>query len=253
MKSKYIEQYEALEKNHWWWIARRRIIRSILRQQFQTQPEIPRLLDIGCGAGVQLSLLKDFEVVGVEPDPVLAQRARINSGAEIINASLPLSSISLREFDVILMLDVLEHLTDDLGALQSVKRYLKPTGFMILNVPAGPRLWSIHDVVNEHKRRYTRAHLKKLLQSADLMIQKIHYWGSFLVPAAYWQRRGDVSIEEYRVSVPSPLIAGILSRISFLDYLMNAHICSVTGLSVLAVAKQKLAATGYSPISEERR
>jgi SAM-dependent methyltransferase len=239
VKSNYVDQYEDLEKRHWWWLARQKIITSILKRLSKEYDRRPMLLDIGCGAGIQLGLIQNFDSVGIEPSPVLAERARINTGAKILNTPLPLEPGSLPMFDCVLMHDVLEHIDNDREALQSVLQFVSPSGFIIVNVPAHPWLWSIHDVVNEHKRRYTRRDLIRLLESADLQIEKVQYWGSFLVPAAFLQRRRHGDPNNYRVSIPSPAVCQAMSRLLTVDFMVNSYLPSWTGLSLLSIARKK--------------
>jgi SAM-dependent methyltransferase len=238
VQSQYVLQYESLERDHWWWIARREIIVSILKKLSAPLQERARLLDVGCGTGMQLKALREFDATGVEPNPLLAERARRNTGAPILNEGLPLKGFTNSDFDFILLLDVLEHLEDDLGGLQSAIASLKPGGFVIINVPAHSWLWTRHDEVNEHKRRYTRKQLHQLLHSAQLQICQIQFWGSLLVPAALLRGKNSKSADDYHVSIPGPPVAQILRTVLKFDYVLNKYLPSFTGLSLLAVARK---------------
>ena len=239
MQSQYVLQYEELEKFHWWWIARREIVHSMVMQLANGSGAKKRLLDVGCGAGMQLSVMQNFEKVGLEPNQTLAKRAESNTGAPILNETLPLNP-SHREtpFDFVLLLDVLEHLEEDVAGLRSVVAALKPDGYVIINVPAHPWLWTVHDEVNEHKRRYTRQKLIDTMNGAGLQIQFLKFWGSFLVPAALLRTRKPGSAQKYQVSIPGPSIAKILSGLLKVDFWINKYLPSFTGLSLLAVGRK---------------
>lgn len=238
MQSQYVLQYENLEKHHWWWIARREIVCVILSKLATRGEQRPRVLDIGCGAGMQLSILDGFDAVGVEPNPILAERARANTSAEILNEGLPIHPSSLNTpFDFILLLDVLEHLDHDVEGLRSAMMALKPGGFVIVNVPAHPWLWSVHDDMNEHKRRYTRKQLSQVLEDAGLHLESIQFWGSILVPAAFLRGR-KATKKDYLVNIPSGPIAQILRSVLKVDFFLNKYLLSFAGLSLLAVGRK---------------
>jgi SAM-dependent methyltransferase len=90
MRAEYAGGYERLERDHWWWLARRSILRRELDRLYPAgRRPAPSLLDIGCGAGLNLAALKGrFECAGVEPCLVLAEAARRNTGLEIVSAEL---------------------------------------------------------------------------------------------------------------------------------------------------------------------
>lgn len=242
MNSEYVADYEHLEKQHWWWVARREIILSILKKLRQREHHDRKssLLDVGCGAGINLAFLRDeFDCIGVEPDPVLVEKARSNSGVPVYEGVLPSALPSFdRKFDYIMLLDVLEHIDDDLAALKSVALLLAPGGRIIINVPALPFLWSVHDEVNQHKRRYVMKELQRLISGAGLGVSFIRYWGSLPVPLAYLERRtmwSGAKKEAYRVQTPSSRVNKLLQRILSLEYSLTSSFKVPFGLSLIAI------------------
>src|SRR5262249_17401833 len=136
--------------------------------------QIQRILDVGCGDGLLFDRLREFgHVEGIEPD------ASVVSGrhaSRIQVAPLDERFAVERPFDVVLMLDVLEHIRNDELALRVAARAVRPGGRLLLTVPALPWLWSQHDVVCAHYRRYTRQSLRDLLQCAGFIVEELRYF-----------------------------------------------------------------------------
>src|SRR6185312_16486006 len=112
----------------------------------------------GCGSGGNLPMLAEFgEVSAFELDEAQLQRARERGIGTIARGSIPDAlPFEGQRFDLVVMLDVLEHLEDDHAGLAAVLTRLAPGGFFLATVPAFPMLWSSHDVSHHHFRRYSR-------------------------------------------------------------------------------------------------
>lgn len=186
------EQISAVEDRHWWFTARREIIQSLISE---IAADGAAVLDIGCGTGFMLeALVPRYDAWGLEPDAQVRARVR-PSVRDRVHAGHTddLGALGSRRFDVVLLLDVLEHVEDDLGALTSAQAALAPGGKMILTVPADPTLWSDHDERNGHYRRYTEASLRALLVSAGLTSTLCTHFNSRLYPLARLHRRRGAS------------------------------------------------------------
>jgi SAM-dependent methyltransferase len=184
------EQYDRLaylEDRSWWFRLKREIVfdwlARELRQSGRTAP--PRVLDLGCGAGGTLTRLPlSARTVGLEYDAEEVREAGRRGAKRLVRASaleIPMRSGSM---DAILMLDVLEHLEDDRGALSEVYRVLAPGGFLLATVPAHPFLWSPHDEAFHHERRYRRAELVNRLSSAGFGLSRLSYAFATVFPLA---------------------------------------------------------------------
>jgi SAM-dependent methyltransferase len=139
-------------------------------------PERPRILDVGCGTGANLELLSEFGAAeGVDVSPQAIEFCRLR-GLEHVSLGaaerLPNEDAS---FDLVTALDVVEHLDDDVGGLKEMRRVLRPDGRLLLFVPAFMFLWGVQDDVSNHRRRYTRAGLRRAVEAAGFYVERLTY------------------------------------------------------------------------------
>ena len=251
MKKKVIEIYEQREKNHFWYQARRNILWSILNKgenEIEASTEsrkIKSIIEIGCGAGINLrGLSKEYTCIGIEPDPFLAKRAQENNeGMNIYKDGLPSDFHYLnRKFDYILLLDVLEHINDDYAALRSLSPVLAKHGKIIINVPAHPWMWSAHDKVAKHHRRYTKKNLISILEQSNLEVLSIRYWGAWPLLSAFFARKILVNKnvdDDYTLSSNTPACNTLARHLLISEFNITKHIPIPFGLSLLVVATAK--------------
>jgi SAM-dependent methyltransferase len=187
MKKDFAKQYGNLEQWHWWFRGRRRIIESILHRELGTQAVSRRILSVGCGPAEGLMWLMPFagkngRVFGLDIEPLHARGVEGTLG--FVVGSLGDAPLKNASFDVVLALDVLEHMDDDHNSLLEAVRLVKPGGLLLITVPALPSLWGGQDVVSEHRRRYTRRTLKQLFDDVQIAGYRIKYFNSILFPLA---------------------------------------------------------------------
>jgi SAM-dependent methyltransferase len=171
------------EGEHWWFSARRQILETLIGRLLGGRPA-PRLLEIGCGTGGNLPMLQGFGAVeAVEYDAEARAVAERKSGIRIGACALPdRLDVTDRSFDLVLLLDVLEHVEDDVGALRAARSKLTAEGRLLITVPALPWLWSAHDNAHQHFRRYTRTTLRRSARSAGLNVLACGYFNTLLFP-----------------------------------------------------------------------
>lgn len=179
----------AIEGRHWWFVARRRIIAHLI-ERFIRPREGAAVLEAGCGTGGNLALLAGYgSLSAFEFDDEARALANARGVCVAVRGALPDGAIDVAApFDLIAMLDVLEHIDDDRASLVRLGGMLANDGRLLLTVPALPALWSNHDVLHHHKRRYTRAGLRALVEAAGLTVEHIGYFNSLLLPLAAAQR-----------------------------------------------------------------
>ena len=187
----YREFAELYEARHWWFVGRRRIVGSLLQDRLGTRRDL-RILDVGCGTGGMLPLLAAHgRVTGIDPAPAAIHYAkqRYEGTAELLEVDFPHELPPGRNYDLVTLFDVLEHLDDDAGALLAVASLLRPGGLLLITVPALSSLWSPHDVINQHRRRYTRGELRQRVEGAGFLLERLSYFNSLLFPAVFSARQ----------------------------------------------------------------
>jgi SAM-dependent methyltransferase len=192
LETELFGRFFEVEDRHWWFVGRRRIVLDQLgrclasRDRARPFPAAAcrRVLDIGCGTGGVLAHLGPFgRAYGIDPSSEAAGYCR-KRGVEMSLASgldLPFPD---QTFDAVLALDVIEHVDDDVGMLREARRVLRPGGVAVLTVPALPWLWSSHDDVNHHRRRYLRRTLEQAVRAGGLKPVKVSYYNALLLPLA---------------------------------------------------------------------
>jgi SAM-dependent methyltransferase len=131
-----------------------------------------------------IELARHGTVTGVELSPTSVRLARERGIGEVIEGSVLEMPFSADSFDLAVSLDVIEHLEDDLAALREMRRTVTPGGSLLVTVPAYPWLWSGHDEINHHHRRYTRRSLEQVAERAGWEQVRTTYFNSLLLPAA---------------------------------------------------------------------
>ena len=183
MDCDYELQTHGAEDRHWWYRGRRTVLERVIAGL--TLPAGARILDAGCGSGRNMvELARHGSVTGVELSRPSVELARARESGEVLEGSvleLPFESDS---FELVVSLDVIEHLEDDLGALRELHRVVAPGGALLVTVPAYPWLWSGHDEINHHYRRYTRRSLQSVARAGGWEQARTTYFNSLLLPVA---------------------------------------------------------------------
>ena len=182
MDSAYVPVHAEEDREHWWFRGRLAVILAVLDRRLPRRRL--RLVELGCGSGGVLAALGRYgETIGVEVDDVLRGIA-VARGLNVLAGALPdRLPVDPGSADVVLLLDVLEHLEADQAALEAARKLLAPGGLLVVTVPAYRWLWSAHDVVLGHRRRYTRAELRGLVTRAGFTLDRVTYFNTLLLPA----------------------------------------------------------------------
>jgi len=180
-----------VEDDHWWYRGRRRVLDRVIGSL--DLPPGAQILDAGCGSGRNmLELARLGEVTGIELSPASVAVARARDVGEVIEGSVEELPFEDDSFDFAVCLDVIEHLDRDRQTLRELRRVIRPGGRLLITVPAYPSLWSSHDVVNHHRRRYTRASLLAAASESGWEATRTTHFNALLLPAAmayrWWER-----------------------------------------------------------------
>jgi SAM-dependent methyltransferase len=236
------QQMAELDDRHWWYRARRRILADLIRREARP-PANARILEIGCGTGHNLAMLGEFgHVDGVELDDEARALSEKRLGRKVMSSPLPeLAEVSDRHYDLIGAFDVIEHIEDDAAALASIATKLKSGGKFVMAVPAHQWMWSAHDVVNHHKRRYSRRALKALIDGSPLRLEKIGYFNSLLFPLAVAERAASKlrGKENADVALPPAPLNAALETVFRVERYFVGRLPLPVGLSLFAVASAK--------------
>jgi len=202
----YSAYYRQLYENHWWFRMRERWVLQVLRQNCPANGW-GSILDVGCGDGLLFDRLMEFgDVEGIETsreivDPANPQFQKIHIGP------FDDSFRPGKQYSLILLLDVLEHIPDPGAALRRCESLLKPGGSLVVTVPAFNVVWTNHDVLNHHMTRYRRATLLPLLQKAGFKIEDSAYWFQWTFPVKLAQRFTEKLFRLRPASPKTPLLA----------------------------------------------
>jgi SAM-dependent methyltransferase len=231
------------EERHWWYRGRRRVLDRVISAL--GLPAGARILDAGCGSGRNMVELARYgRVSGVELSPLSVEVARGRGVGQVVAGSITKMPLATDSFDLAVCLDVIEHLDDDRGALRELRRVVAPGGVLVVTVPAYQWLWSRHDTLNQHHRRYSRSTLLAAAADSGWCCERTTYFNSLLLPVAIALR----SLERVRApstesSVDLWVPPGPLNRL--LQQPMNLEAAIIrrnghslpAGLSLLAVLR----------------
>ena len=172
----------ALEETHWWFVARRSILEQVIGKL--SLPKSAEIFEVGCGTGGNLAMLADHgRVYAMELDEtarIFASNLKLGEvRAGCLPDALPFPE---RQFDLIVLLDVLEHVEEDTASLQALAAKLKPSGWLLITVPAYAWLWSKQDVMLHHKRRYLLRNLHQIVSYAGYKVHFVSYFNFVLFP-----------------------------------------------------------------------
>jgi len=182
MESAYYRAYAELERTHWWFLARNELLLREVRRLLKGVLS-PRIVNVGCGTGRTSELLATVgEVHSVEYDPECARYAAETTGLPVVQGDVTQLAAPSEAYDLVCAFDVIEHVENDALAMAELHRVCRSGGFLLLSVPACPFLWSHHDEINHHHRRYTRETFAAVLANAPGDLQRLTYFNTLLFP-----------------------------------------------------------------------
>jgi SAM-dependent methyltransferase len=233
------ETMAELDQRHWWYRARREVIAALIRRTVKP-PANARILEIGCGTGHNLAMLGQFgDVDALELDEQARAVAEQRLGKRVMSAPLPeIEGVADAYYDIVGAFDVIEHIDDDDAALTSIAAKIRCGGKLVMTVPAHQWMWSAHDVVNHHKRRYSKGALKRLVEGSPLRLERIGYFNSLLFPVAVAERMASKARgkDEADLTLPPAPLNAALERAFATERHLIGRVPLPPGLSLFAVA-----------------
>ena len=245
MDQKFYQEYYKLEREGWWFKARLSILENYC-QAIITNPDM-KILNVGAATGATSEMLSKYgKVTSLEYDEFCCKFLKEKTGIEAINASLTELPFENNSYDIICALDVIEHIENDNKAVEEIYRVLKPKGKYFITVPAFQSLWSNHDVVNHHFRRYKKKQLNKLIENTNLKIDHSTYFNFWLfIPISITRfilnniprkKDSNLSGSDNEILQSSNIINRILYRIFHSEkFLLRINIKFPFGISILTI------------------
>ena len=240
------QDFYNLEEKHWWFLGRRRIVFSLLKQYLPNKNQL-RILDVGCGAGATLKELQKYgHATGVDVSEEAVKFCKLRGCQDVHKINKQGLFFEDGMFDVVTALDVIEHISDDCATLSEYYRVTKEEGILVVTVPAYNFLWGAHDELNDHKRRYTAKELKNKVEKAGFSVKKLTYFNTFLFPFVLLIRMGQrvTKIINGRYKPASDLklyhsdINDLLKTVFFFENRLLKEYNFLYGVSLLCVAKK---------------
>jgi len=233
------------ERDHWWFVGRRKLFAGLIRQLGVTE-DAP-VLDIGTSSGTNLRLLRDLgfsDVTGLDfsEDAIrFCAQAGLGTVRQGDITAMPFES---DQFSLVLATDIIEHVDDDLRALREVARVLKPGHTVLITVPAFPSLWGFQDDVSLHKRRYRMKPLLDRIRAAGL-VPRTSFHFNYLLFGPIWSARRLMKVWRHRFHSESelnnPMMNRILTTVFDLDVRLAPKLAPPFGVSILVTAEKPLA------------
>jgi SAM-dependent methyltransferase len=242
MENELFEEMYKVESEHWWFVARRKIVESIIKSL--KLDKNASILDAGCGNGDNLLFLSKYgDVVAMERDINALEKAASRGVGKVLQGELPgnIHADISKENDLLVFLDVLEHIEDDASSLKILSKYIKDDGSLVLTVPAYQFLWTKHDEQHHHKRRYTVNRLRQLMESNGWKVSYISYFNTLLFPLALLDRIKEKilpSKESEGLNMPPDLINKFFEKIFSFESRLLGRIVFPFGLSILVIANK---------------
>ena len=254
MEQQFYEEYARIQDVHWWFVARRRILAAVLRRRLGPAGDANRrILDVGCGTGANLEMLDRFgRVIGVDMESGAVELCR-ERGWDVRQSEGARLPFGDGEFDLVTLLDVIEHVADDREILGEARRVLAPGGSIVVTVPAYQWMWGAQDEISHHHRRYTRRRLIEAFDRSGLRLVRATYFNAILfapIAAIRLLRRlvpGPSAPRSDFEDTPPGRVNALLTRAFTWEASIVPRVQLPFGVSLLAVVELPTGSAAPSP------
>lgn len=240
MEASVYAQEAIVEATHWWFVGRRKLFTNELAQAGVSNDA--RVLDIGTSTGTNLRMLRELRyqhVTGLDSSQDAIRFCEEKGLGPVRRGDVCAMPFADESFDLVLATDIVEHVDDDIRAVQEIARVLAPGGTVLITVPAFESLWGLQDKVAQHKRRYTRKMLAQIIAGAPLQVTRCYYF-NYLLFAPIWLARKLIWLLNIQLESEAQVNTGALNRILSLVFKLDIRTASMIhppfGVSILAIA-----------------
>lgn len=241
MESATYAAESQIEQTHWWFVGRRRLFRAHIESL--GLPANAALLDVGTSTGTNLRLLKEMGFTnyrGLDPSAEAIRWCAEKGLGAVEQGTVAAIPFPDATFDLVVATDIIEHVDDDVGALTEIARVLKPSGALLVTVPAFPSLWGHQDEVAHHKRRYRAHELLDRIARGGLSCRESYHF-NFLLFIPIWLARNLIRMLGIRLDseaqVNTPALNAILKAVFAADVALARVLRPSFGVSILAIAR----------------
>lgn len=230
--------------SHWWYVARRNLVLEALKKEFPGMRDL-MILDVASACGDNFSSYRSYgSIFGLDISWHAICYSKNKNISTIVQADAGCIPYKTGSFDLVLALDILEHLQDDTVSLREISRVLKRNGKLVFNVPACMALFSYHDEAFEHVRRYRINELRQKMSYACLQIINISHWSCFIFLPVYLHRKlrraagtdPAMAASDFHTRLPSVIEWGLAQLSKLERKMIQRNINLPFGVSIFGVA-----------------
>lgn len=178
--------FEIAGTDHFWMRWRFNLVKRLINKYYNHDEKT--ILEIGCGSATVMQQIeknfRDIKIDGCDLNEFALNQNKGIKGKLMVYNIYDKNPDLINNYNMVLLLDVIEHIDDHVDFLTVATEYVKPGGLVMVNVPAYEHLFSNYDVEAGHKRRYTKKTLTQTFEAAGLEPLSTQYWGSLLYPVA---------------------------------------------------------------------
>ena len=230
-----------IEQDHWWFVGRRYLFCTMIEKL--NLPKNAVILDVGSSSGTNLRMLKEMGFThykGLDFSEESKRFCAEKGLGEVMLADIQKDDLPESTYDLILATDVLEHLSEDLGALERIQRSLKPGGHVLITVPCFQSLWGPQDILAQHLRRYKLSQVLTMVGQAGLIAKKSFYFNYFLFLPIWLARKILLKAQKIQNenTLNSPIINSILKLIFKIDCWSSPLLRPPFGVSAFVMAQK---------------
>lgn len=223
-------------EHSWWYVGRQAVVTGLMKRFCVDLTKDIRMLDVGAGFGSMWETLSSFGTVDAFEPEIRLHEVLQKRGYHSLFLSWKDVARSKEQYDVVGAFDVVEHSAKEAEILSHMFQSVRPGGYAIVSVPAYQWLWSHHDEINNHHRRYTASSLTHALSCAGFEVVYCSYWNTILFPLAVvarmFNKSGGSAFSD------KGFINWLFTKVVSFEALLMKWIRLPWGLSVFAVARK---------------